>query len=188
MGLQEKTELETENLLLKHPNMDFVDPYVDFLDKNKEFFIPWEPDRADHFYTQKNQKLLMEKSCANFSDERDYKFFISAKNDPDTIIGDFEFINIMKGPFRSCFLAYKIGQDYLRKGFMSEALKMGVKFLFEEKKMHRIEANVVPWNIASSALVEKLGFKSEGKSEKYLRVNGKWEDHVRFALLNPEVE
>ena len=181
-------KIETDHLIIKKVDMSQVDDYLSFLNRNKEFFKPWEPDRPDHHYTLDIQKAIMTRKTMDFVDERGFKFVFYQKNDPDKIIGDFDFINIMKGPFLSCYLTYKIDHDFVRKGFMTEALTAGIAFLFNEKKMHRIEANVMPWNDASIKLVEKLGFKNEGKGEKYLKINGKWEDHIRYSLLNPKVE
>ncbi len=76
----------------------------------------------------------------------------------------------------------------LNKGYMTEAIEKGISIMFSGYKLHRIEANVIPRNKRSLRVVEKLGFKHEGFSPKYLKINGVWEDHERFAILNPEVE
>ncbi len=52
--------------------------------------------------------------------------------------------------------------------------------------LHRVEANVQPDNARSIALVERLGFRREGYSPKYLKIGGRWRDHVRYALLADE--
>lgn len=68
-------------------------------------------------------------------------------------------------------------------GLMTEALRAAVDFAFGELGLHRLEANIQPDNTASISLVRRLGFKQEGFSPSYLRINGEWRDHERWALL-----
>jgi [ribosomal protein S5]-alanine N-acetyltransferase len=59
--------------------------------------------------------------------------------------------------------------------------------MFQELGLHRIEANIMPKNKRSLRVVEKLGFYNEGLAYKYLKINGKWEDHIHMVLLNDKV-
>ena len=77
-----------------------------------------------------------------------------------------------------------LDEDEIRKGIITEALKEGIRIMFEEYGMHRIEAHVMPNNNASLSVLEKIGFINEGISHKFLEVNGIWEDHMHFALIN----
>jgi ribosomal-protein-alanine N-acetyltransferase len=45
---------------------------------------------------------------------------------------------------------------------------------------------VQPQNARSIALVARLGFRREGYSPRYLKIGGRWRDHVRFAILADE--
>ena len=67
---------------------------------------------------------------------------------------------------------------------MSMAVEMLVRYAFEELKLHRIEANVMPRNAASLRILEKNDFVNEGLSKYYLRINGIWEDHIHMVKLN----
>jgi ribosomal-protein-alanine N-acetyltransferase len=69
---------------------------------------------------------------------------------------------------------------------MAEALEAGIQYMFLEKGLHRIQANVVPSNDRSIRLLERLGFKLEGRHEKYLKIQGRWQDHLSFARLNED--
>lgn len=102
------------------------------------------------------------------------------------MIGDLAFSNIVRGSFQSCHLGYKLDQAENGQGYMTEALTCAIRFAFEELHLHRIEANIIPRNLPSIRLVQRLGFVDEGLSRKYLKIQGVWEDHRHFALLNSE--
>ena len=66
---------------------------------------------------------------------------------------------------------------------MTEAVQLMLKHAFEHLKLHRLEANIQPRNIASIALVERAGFTREGYSRRYLKICGRWRDHERWAII-----
>lgn len=78
--------------------------------------------------------------------------------------------------------------NYSGKGYMSRGLKLVLKNIFEEIKLHRIEANIQPKNTPSINLVKANGFSKEGYSPKYLNIDGKWGDHERWALTYEDFE
>ena len=71
---------------------------------------------------------------------------------------------------------------------MTEAVQKIIEFAFQEVKLHRIEGNVMPKNLASRAILKKCNFICEGISKKYLKINGIWEDHLHYVLLNDALE
>ena len=66
---------------------------------------------------------------------------------------------------------------------MTEALKLVLRYAFKDLKLHRLEANIQPGNMASVALVKRAGFVREGYSRRYLKICGRWRDHERWAIL-----
>ena len=61
-----------------------------------------------------------------------------------------------------------------------------LKFAFEILKLHRVQVAIIPRNTASRRVAEKLNLRNEGIAEKYLEINGEWEDHIRFAITSEE--
>jgi [ribosomal protein S5]-alanine N-acetyltransferase len=49
-----------------------------------------------------------------------------------------------------------------------------------------VEAATLPHNEASQGVLRKAGFRQEGLAKRYLKIDGKWQDHVLFALLREE--
>jgi ribosomal-protein-alanine N-acetyltransferase len=66
---------------------------------------------------------------------------------------------------------------------MREGLELVVRFAFEELRLHRLQAAIQPENERSIALVRAAGFRREGLARRYLKIGGRWRDHVRFAML-----
>ena len=53
-------------------------------------------------------------------------------------------------------------------------------------RLHRVQISIIPRNAASRRVVEKLDIRDEGIAERYLEINGVWEDHVRYAITAEE--
>jgi len=101
----------------------------------------------------------------------------------DAIAGVFNFSEIVRGAFHSSYLGYYAFAAHAGAGYMAEGLALALEFGFRTLGLHRIEVNVQPGNARSRALVEAAGFVREGFSRRYLRIGGRWRDHVRYALL-----
>ncbi len=102
------------------------------------------------------------------------------------IAGVVNLSQIVGGAFQSAFLSYYGMARFARQGLMTEALRMAIGHAFGPLGLHRLEANIQPDNAASRALVQRLGFRLEGFSPRYLRIGGLWRDHERWALLADE--
>jgi [ribosomal protein S5]-alanine N-acetyltransferase len=181
-----KVILETSRLILKTITPSYAQMTLDFYIMNKDFFEPYEPLREQNFYTKQHQRLLLKYDQEGLSDSSMIRFWLFEKNNFTQPIGTISLTHIVRGVFQSCFLGYKISAPYAQKGLMTEALFEVISYAFSELNLHRIEANIMPSNEASLALVRKFGFHEEGMSLRYLKINGFWEDHLRFALLNEE--
>jgi ribosomal-protein-alanine N-acetyltransferase len=100
-----------------------------------------------------------------------------------TIAGVFILSEIVRGMFHSAYLGYYAEQPYAGQGYMREGMQLVLRHAFTTMKLHRVEANVQPENVASIALAKRSGFRLEGFSPRYLRVAGRWRDHQRWAIL-----
>jgi ribosomal-protein-alanine N-acetyltransferase len=105
------------------------------------------------------------------------------RNLDDTLVGSVELSQIARGLFQSAYLGYHIGGPFARQGYMTEALDLAIHYAFGQLRLHRLEANIQPENVASLALVRRLGFRLEGYSPRYLKLGGRWRDHQRWAIL-----
>lgn len=83
----------------------------------------------------------------------------------------------------SAYVSYFAVAGQAEKGYMKEGMSQVIQHAFEEMGLHRLEANIQPGNLASIALAQSTGFQYEGFSPRYLKINGKWCDHERWAIL-----
>lgn len=180
--------LETERLSLKVVDESAAPLVLDFYDRNQEFFRRWDPVRDDEFYTVKFHRDLLRTELTRINNGDLFKAWIFKQGEDQRTIGLVAYNNIVRGNFHSCFLGYKIDGSEANHGYMTEAVQAMNQFAFDTLKLHRIEANIIPFNTPSRRVTEKLGFTYEGLSHRYLRINGKWEDHVHMVLLNEEME
>lgn len=109
--------------------------------------------------------------------------FLVVRIEDGAIAGIANLSQIFLGNFRSAYLGYSAFVPFDGKGYMTEGLRLVLREAFGPLGLHRVEANVQPDNARSIALVERLGFRPEGYSPRYLKIAGRWRDHVRYAIL-----
>ena len=177
----------TQRLILRSLEIDEADIYLDYLIRNKEFLAEWEPQRNEEYYTLMNAETVLQQKNFENQTKKGVHLFLFLK-DEKTLIGSISISNILWGVFLSCFLGYKLDKDFINKGYITEGIEEVISICFNDYKLHRIEANIIPRNAASVRVVQKLGFEFEGTSKKYLEINGLWEDHHHYVLLNEKVE
>lgn len=145
---------------------------------------PWEPrigDFDEQFGDQSFDRLLDRRDS-----ESDAPFLINRTSD-DEIVGYVGLGHIYRGPFRSCYIGYWIGDPYVGRGYGTSGVRACLQTAFAPEPegglgLHRVEAGIVPTNVASIALVRRVGMRKEGYSPRYLEINGEWQDHERWAI------
>lgn len=178
---------ETDRLVLRTLDKSHAGIVVDYYLRNKDFLKEWMSLREDSFYTVEFQEKHLEQDLSNASDKKSLRLWILDKNCDDRVIGTIAFNNMLWGSYLSCHIGYRLDKDEINKGYITEAARKGIDIIFNEYGLHRIEADIMPHNKASIKVAENLGFINEGILYKYLKVNGKWQDHIRMVLINDKV-
>jgi ribosomal-protein-alanine N-acetyltransferase len=176
-GRRRKIIAKGQSVYLFAPGRDSADDFLEMTTGSKAFHEPWvfPPTDLRRF---KAYLERVEKGNA-------YGFFI-ARLDDDSLAGVININDVVMGGFLSGSLGYYAAAPYCGRGYMSEALALVLDYAFTVLDLHRIEANIQPTNAASLALVKRLGFRKEGFSPAFLRIDGEWRDHERWAMLNEE--
>jgi len=178
-----QTIYETDRLYLRILKPNYFRQVLEYYKRNHNFLKEWEPKRPKDFYTPAYQKSQLSYEYNMFKSRKLIRFWIFKKED-NKLIGNICFSNIIMGNFKSCFMGYKLDNDEINKGYMTEAIREAVRIMFDDYGLHRIEVNILPRNIRSLTVMKKLNFEQEGYSKRYLEINGKWEDHIHFAIYS----
>ena len=175
--------LITQRLTLSPPHFVISDSLLSFYTQNKAFHAPFEPLKAELFYTSNSMKDLLKHQIKDQDELRGLYFYLFLQNSNE-IIGTIGISNIVYGAFCSAFIGYRLSYSHLHQGYMGEALQAVIDFGSTEYHLHRFEANIMPRNHASIRLAESLGFRFEGYSPEYLQIAGLWEGHNHYAYIN----
>jgi ribosomal-protein-alanine N-acetyltransferase len=111
---------------------------------------------------------------------------IACRREDGAIVGYFNISQIIRGYLQSAFLGYGAVAAHAGYGYMTEGLELVLEHAFTDLGLHRLEANIQPGNEPSIALVRRCGFVKEGYSERYLKINGRWRDHERWAIRSEQ--
>lgn len=138
---------------------------------------PWEPSLAGEPTSDERFGRLLRTQRT-----KDARRYLLCRRSDEAILGMINFGQIVRGPFQNAYLGYWIGVDHVRRGYMTEGVRIALRHAFVDLGLHRVEANIKPGNEASLMLARRLGFREEGYSPRYLQIAGEWADHVRFAM------
>ncbi len=177
---------ETSHLLLKVIHADAADAVLDFYLRDKELFERFEPDRMQNFYTLQYQRQVLVFEYNMAVQKKLFRFYIYEKDNLGRIIGTVCIHHIGYGYTSSCEVGYKFSSEVHHRGYATEALRRVMQLAFGELKLHRALAWVLPDNVASIRLLERVGFVREGISRDYLLLHGRWMDHVQYSMLETD--
>jgi ribosomal-protein-alanine N-acetyltransferase len=178
--------LATDRFELRLPDETDVPQILAYRRENADYFEPFEPVRpADHL-TEAYWLRKVETDRADFEAGQAVRMTLFEPGPAAPALGIVAFSNIIRGPLHSCFLGYALAEKRQGKGLMSEAVRIGIDYMFAEMNLHRISANYLPHNTQSAALLKRLGFTVEGFARDYVRIEGRWQDHILTSLLNPD--
>lgn len=155
---------------------------------NQEHLKPWNPEpppgEDPSSITEVSKTVLRHRR--EWKHGRGYVFMVSERETPARFIGKLALSGIMRGAMNGAYLGYWMAADCQSRGLVTEAIRVMLDFAFGPAALHRVQAAIMPHNVRSLRVVEKLDFRREGYAERYLQIAGKWEDHVIFARTREE--
>lgn len=150
--------------------------------------IQWRKDDAiwdmlggtKYFVSEAYEKKWVEDTIFN---SKDVKLAICLCKD-DKYIGNVYMTDI-DNLKRSCHSHIIIGdKDCWGKGYAREALLEAIDYMFKERNIHRIQANILESNVQSLRMHEKCGYKIEGLMRESVFKNGKYQNQYILSILN----
>lgn len=181
--------LRGPRVLLRLPQMDDYDPWYALRSSSRDFLRPFEPRWTEADLGRRVFTTRVKRAREEAEQGSDYSFFIFLTGGrQETLVGGITLSNVRRRAAQFVNLGYWMGQQFSGKGLMSEAVGLSLPFVFDTLDLHRIHAAFLPGNAASRRVLEKNGFAEEGFAEKYLQINGRWEDHVLMGLTRERYE
>ena len=162
--------------------LDDAAPFAELIRGNREFLEPWEPVRAESYFTEDGQRHIIEDALRRCGEHSMLPRAILADGD---IVGRVNLNNIVRGPFMSASLGYWVSASHNGRGIATEAVRQITRLAFGELGLHRIEAGTLLHNFGSQRVLERNGFERFGLAPAYLQIAGRWQDHVMYQALNP---
>jgi [ribosomal protein S5]-alanine N-acetyltransferase len=161
--------------------------YAEVRKRNGEWLTVWEPARMPGQPDPADSYDAFVARCSARQRERQlgtgfgFGIFVGQQ-----LGGEINLSSVQRGAFQSGYVGYWVDQAQAGHGYCPEAVVAVCRYAFEELALHRLQLSIVPRNRASRRVVEKLGLRDEGVAVRYLQINGRWEDHIRYAITSEE--
>jgi len=179
-------ELRGWRVLLRTLSEDDYEAWHEVRSRCRDWLLPWEPRPAGAPATPEDRASFAAR-CAARERERQmgsgYGFGIFVEG---RLAGEVTLSSVQRGPFQNAFIGYWVDRALAGNSLAPESVVVVLRFAFEELGLHRLEIAIVPRNSASRRVVEKLELREEGVALRYLEIDGRWEDHVRYAITTEE--
>lgn len=147
---------------------------------NREHLAPWQPLRDETFFTLEHQAGVVAGQLERQSFGQEHPCVITLDGD---LVGRITLSNVARGPFQSANLGYWIDAGHQGRGLATRALSRVVAVARDELGLHRIEAGTLPHNVGSQTVLRRCGFEQYGMAPAYLKLAGRWQDHVLFQRI-----
>jgi len=177
--------LESDKVVLRTPQMSDYPAWAELRAASRQFLTPWEPLWSTDELSRASFRRRVRHYLRDLREDVGYALFIFAAMS-GYLVGGLTRCNVRRGVTQSCTLGYWIGAKYAQQGYMTAAVRAVIPFVFDSLELHRLEAACLPNNTASIKLLERTGFRREGLARRYLRINGVWQDHLLYALLDSD--
>jgi ribosomal-protein-alanine N-acetyltransferase len=180
-----KTILRGKNIDLRAPRRWDQRQWMDVRRVSKEFLQPWEPTWPADGVEKTAFRRRLRRFTADWNSGASYPFFIINRKTND-LLGGITLSNLRRGVTQTATVGYWIGLPYARCGHMAEAVSLLLDYAFDDLRLHRVEAACLMHNEPSRKLLLKLGFTEEGVARQYLCIDGRWQDHRTFGILQAD--
>jgi ribosomal-protein-alanine N-acetyltransferase len=176
------SRIDGEGLYLRPAKSGDFDQWRQLRSASRSFLTPWEPTwPLDDLTKAAFQRRLARQDRERLEDLA-YGYLIFRAKD-DELLGGLTLGNVRRGVAQCATLGYWIGEKHAGQRLMGKAVRAVLRHAFLEMRLHRIEAACAPNNERSRRLLESLGFQREGFARAYLLIDGAWQDHLLFAML-----
>jgi RimJ/RimL family protein N-acetyltransferase len=138
-------------------------------------------------YTEAEADAWIEERVAH-RHEQPMETTFALRTDEGTLIGVVGADDLDVGTTHRANLGYWLAKPYWGRGLMTRAARRYVRYAFTRLEVVRLTAEVFHWNEASARVLEKVGFRQEGRLRKHREKDGALVDVLYYGLLREDVE
>lgn len=180
-----RVRIETERLILRLPERDDAGEIAAYYRENRDHLQPWSPRWPPDVLSEGFWREQVPQRQADLADGTAVTLFLFEKRAPRRVVGNLSLTQIVRGAAQRCTIGYGLAARAQGQGFMVEAVRAAVAYAFDDLRLHRVSASYLPRNRRSAHVLQRAGFQIEGYARDYLRIDGRWEDHIIAAITNP---
>lgn len=182
--------LTGRRVLLRPLTVSDFEAWAEVRTRSRDWLVKWEPRPLPGQPDATEDKRIFAARCGARERERQlgsgYGFGIFVGPDRARFAGEINLSSVQRGPYQNAYVGYWIDEAVAGNSYTPEAFVVITRFAFEDLGLHRLQASIIPRNTASRRVAAKVGLRDEGTALRYLEINGRWEDHVRYAITSEE--
>ncbi len=182
-GEEAGRRLAGEGVYLRHPELRDFQAWSQLRAGSRAFLEPWEPTWPEDELTSSAYRYKLRRYAHDIRDQKSFPFYVFRESDQQ-LVGGVTLSQIRRGAAQMGTLGYWVGEQFQGQGYTTAAARAVIGFAFDDLGLHRVEAACQPENGASRKVLEKAGFREEGRARAYLKIDGEWRDHVLFAIVS----
>src|SRR5690606_26866218 len=179
--------LNGQGVVLRPPRPSDYLAWASLREESRDYLQPWEPAWAEDDLTRAAFRRRLGVYAREMEQGTAWPLFVFDPAD-EALLGAITLSNIRRGVAETGTLGYWIGRPSAGRGVGTAAVRAMLAHAFGSLGLHRVEAACVPTNHASHRVLEKAGFRQEGVARAYLKINGRWADHLLFGVLQDEFD
>jgi len=160
---------------------DDAGPLAGLLTANREFFAPYDPPHEEDYYIPSGQHRIVTQLLARHEQGTTVPYGILEDGE---LVGRITVNDIVRGAFQSAHLGYWVDQARGGRGVATAAVAAVIDLAFGEAGLHRLQAGTLVDNVRSQKVLARNGFQRFGLAPRYLKIAGRWQDHILFQRLN----
>lgn len=180
-------QIKGSRILLRPPQVQDEGEWIALRKRNKEYLKPFEPGWSRDALSSGFFQRRIVRQRKDWANDRAYSFLIfrhaASPDERPKMIGGININNVCRGAAQFASLGYWLDEWHQGQGYMRAAMRMIIYFSYNELKLNRLNASVLPDNEKSKNLLLHVGFEEEGFAKSYIEINHKWEDHILYGLV-----
>ncbi len=139
LSLSGMTRVPGTRVYLRAPSMDDWAEWAELRARSRNFLTPWEPTWPDDSLGRDHFRRRLRQQVREWRAGEAYGLFIFT-NDKRRLVGGINLSNVRRGVAQTASVGYWMGQPFAGQGMMTDALRAILPFVFDELRLHRLEA------------------------------------------------